>query len=397
MTGPRRIVLLGATGSIGRSVVDVVTTHPDRFRLVALAGGSRADAMAEVARAHPDAALWMADVAARAHLERAGLGDRLLEPGTTLETLIDRCEPDLVVNAVVGFAGFAPTLHALSRGLPVAIANKETVVAGGPLLEATCRRTGACLIPVDSEHAAIAQCLRGERIEDVDRVVITASGGALRDVPIDRIADATREAVLAHPTWCMGEKVTVDSATLVNKALEVIEARWLFGLAWERIDVAVHPQSIVHSLVRFVDGSIVAQMGEPDMRLPVLFALSWPDRVPSPVRHDVLDFPALTFERVDVERYPCFALVRQAGEQGGTAPAVANAANEVAVAAFLEGRIPLPGIRDMIAAALDGVAAGPVREVADVLEADAAARRFLAERFGAAVVPASRTPKGRAC
>jgi len=373
----KRIVLLGATGSIGRNVLDVVARHPERFVVVGMAAHTSAGALGEAARLHPGAMLALTDPDASAQLRAVGFGDRMLDGNRAMERLIGETAPDLVVNAVVGFAGLSPTMAAVDAGISVAIANKETVVTGGEILVEAARRSGASLVPIDSEHAAIAQCLRGQRVEDVDRVFITASGGALRNEDPATFADVTREQVLAHPTWNMGEKITVDSATLVNKGLEVIEAHWLFGLPYDAIDVVVHPQSIIHAMVRFIDGSIVAQMGEPDMRLPILFALSWPDRVSSTLRHDVRAFPDLTFGAVDARRYPCFDHVMRAARTGGAAVTVISAANELAVAAFLNGHIEFSRISDTIAAALDAVEAPALKTLSDILDTDARTRAWV--------------------
>jgi 1-deoxy-D-xylulose-5-phosphate reductoisomerase len=376
----KRIALLGSTGSIGQNVLDVVERHPDQFQLVGLAARRDSAGLSEQARRHPDALVTVTDPDAAAGLD-GGLGARVVGSGSLVD-LIERSQPDLVVNAVVGFAGLRPTMAALEAGIPVAIANKETIVTGGEILQRAARDGDGALIPIDSEHVAIAQCLRGEALEDVDRVILTASGGALRDRDADTLDSVTIEDVLAHPTWDMGAKITVDSATLVNKGLEVIEGHWLFGVPYEKIDVVIHPPSIVHSMVRFVDGSIIAQMGEPDMRLPILYALSWPGRVASPLKHDVLGFPELSFAPVVAQRYPCFELVMAAAREGGSAPTVLNAANELAVAAFLEGRVPFTRIREIIDAALDGIETSPIGTLDDIMAADARARRWIAERFG---------------
>jgi len=379
----KRIALLGSTGSIGQNVLDVVERHSDEFRLVGLAARRNTAELVAQAGRHPEALVTITDPTAAAALDGAGLGTRVVGSGAgALVDLIERTRPDLVVNAVVGFVGLRPTMAALEAGIPVAIANKETIVTGGEILQRAASAGAGALIPIDSEHVAIAQCLRGERAEDVDRVILTASGGSLRDRDPATLDSVTIEDVLAHPTWDMGAKITVDSATLVNKGLEVIEGHWLFGVPYEKIDVVIHPQSIVHSMVRFVDGSIMAQMGEPDMRLPILYALSWPGRVASPLRHDVLGFPELAFAPVVPERYPCFELVLAAARAGGSAPTVLNAANELAVAAFLGGRVPFTRIREIIAAALDGIETRPIGTLDDIMEADASARLWIAERFG---------------
>ncbi|HEU4366437.1 MAG TPA: 1-deoxy-D-xylulose-5-phosphate reductoisomerase, partial [Candidatus Krumholzibacteria bacterium] len=328
---------------------------------------------------HPAARVVVTDAAACAELESdAALRGRCAGFGeAAMQGLASGSGADLVVNALVGFVGLAPTLAALEAGVPVAIANKESIVAGGEVLVGAARRAGVGLIPIDSEHVAIAQCLAGSVKSDVARVILTASGGSLRSRNLDELADVSVEDVLAHPTWRMGAKITVDSATLMNKGLEVIEAHWLFDLPYARIDVVVHPQSIVHSIVQFVDGSMLAQMSKPDMRLPILYALSYPKRLHSDLGSSVLEFPELSFAPVEERRYPCFRLAQEAARAGGTAPAVLSAANEVAVSSFLEGRLAFGGIRDVIASALDAMGSRPVRSLEDILAADAETRRWI--------------------
>jgi 1-deoxy-D-xylulose-5-phosphate reductoisomerase len=348
----RRIALLGATGSIGRQAVEVIASHPE-LELVAAASGSQPiDGMAP-----------------------------LTQVGGDLTELLERAEPDLVLNAVVGFAGLPATLWTLERGIDLALANKESLVAAGDLALAAQQRGGGRLLPVDSEHSAAFQCLEGRAPESVDTLVITASGGPFRGRTRDELDDVAPEEALAHPTWSMGPKITVDSATLANKGLELIEAHFLFGLEYDRIEVVVHPSSIVHALVRFRDGAALAHLGYPDMRVPISYALTYPDRAATPIPS--LDFAAgitLEFHAPDEETFPLLALAREAGERGGAYPCAFNAANEVAVAAFLDRRLPFLGIADVVAEALaefDGESAA--RDLGDVLEADAQARR-LAER-----------------
>ena len=287
------------------------------------------------------------------------------------------------MNCLVGFAGLAPTLASLERGIPVAVANKEAIVTGGELIREASRRTQADVIPIDSEHVAISQCLRGCRPDDVATVYITASGGALRDRPLAEISDARPEDVLAHPTWDMGSKITVDSATLVNKGLEVIEAHWLFDLPFDKIKVVVHPQSIVHSLVELKDNSILAQMGVPDMRIPILYALTYPDRIDTPLpKSKITDFPDLSFNEVDEERYPALALVLRAGREGGNKPAVLNSANEIAVGAFLAKQVRFSDIYTIIEAAMEHVPFRPIDSFDDVFETDRRTRVSIRERLG---------------
>ena len=379
------MVVLGSTGSIGRNVLDVVRRHPDEFEVVGIAAHRNVALLRAQAADHPRARVVVTDAAARAEMEAdpalhgrcAGYSE------SALVELACASGADLIVNALVGFVGLAPTLAALEAGVPVAIANKESIVAGGELLVRAAQRSGAGLIPIDSEHVAIAQCLAGSEKRDVARVILTASGGSLRDRNPGELAGVSVEDVLAHPTWRMGAKITVDSATLMNKGLEVIEAHWLFGFPYSKIDVVVHPQSIVHSIVQFVDGSMLAQMSKPDMRLPILYALSYPKRLHSDLGSSVLEFPELSFAAVDEGRYPCFRLAQDAGRAGGTAPAVLSAANEVAVSSFLEGRLAFGGIRDVVASALDAMGSRPVRSLEDVLAADAETRRWIQGRSNA--------------
>ncbi|HXV14040.1 MAG TPA: 1-deoxy-D-xylulose-5-phosphate reductoisomerase [Candidatus Krumholzibacteria bacterium] len=377
----KRIVVLGSTGSVGRNVLDVVRRHPEQFRVVGLAAHRNVDVLRAQCADHPDARFVVTDAAAAAEMandpaRRAGLAG-VGEPA--LLDLVRGSGADLVVNALVGFVGLAPTLAALEAGIPVAIANKESIVAGGELLLRAARASGVELVPIDSEHVAIAQCLAGAARADVERVILTASGGALRDRNPASFAEVTVRDVLAHPTWRMGAKITVDSATLVNKGLEIIEAHWLFGLPYEKIDVVIHPQSIVHSVVRFVDGSMIAQMATPDMRIPILYALAYPNRLKSDLGADLLEFPALSFAPVDAHRYPCFPIAVAAAKAGGTAPTVLSAVNEVAVEAFLAGRLAYTAIPEWIASALEALPARPVTSLDDVVAADGEARRWIRE------------------
>ena len=373
----KRIVVLGSTGSIGRNVLDIVRRHPDQFRVVGLAAHRNVDLLRAQCADHPEARFVVTDPVAAAELAKESRFAGGSE--AALIDLVRTTDAHLVVNALVGFVGLAPTLAALEAGIPVATANKESIVAGGELLLRAARKAGVALVPIDSEHVAIAQCLAGAARADVERVILTASGGALRDRDPDATAEVAVGDVLAHPTWRMGAKITVDSATLVNKGLEIIEAHWLFDLPYDVIDVVIHPQSIVHSIVRFVDGSMIAQMATPDMRIPILYALAYPHRLKSDLGADVLEFPALSFAPVDQRRYPCFALALAAARAGGTAPAVLSAANEVAVQAFLEGRLPYAAIPELIGAALDALTARPVTSLDDVVAADHDARRWIRE------------------
>jgi 1-deoxy-D-xylulose-5-phosphate reductoisomerase len=372
---PLRVAVLGSTGSIGKSTLEVIRRHPDRFEVVALAAHrSLAELARQVARCGPRRAV-VADqgaLAGTADLPRCRWDsgrDALLEVATDPDV-------DVVVNALVGAAGLEPTLAALGAGKRLALANKESLVAGGPLVMEAARRGGGDLVPVDSEHSAILQCLAGAPHDTVARIVLTASGGPFRGWNPGALEGVRPSDALRHPTWEMGAKITIDSATLANKALEVIEAHFLYGLPYTAIEVVVHPQSVVHSFVEFVDGSVLAQMGFPNMELPILYALSHPARVEDarlrtfdPVRSS-----PLTFEAVDRRLFPLFELGVEAGRAGGTAPAVFNAANEVAVEAFLAGRLRFPDMVRVIEAALAEHERGEVHEVEDVLRADRDAR-----------------------
>jgi 1-deoxy-D-xylulose-5-phosphate reductoisomerase len=360
---PRRLALLGATGSIGRQVCDLVEQHPDRFALHALVAGSDAAALAAVARRHPEAHALLA-YASGADPGRAGqaIDDAVRDP-----------EVDLVVVAAAGSAALAPTLAALEAGKDIALATKEVLVMAGELVRERMRRHGSQIYPIDSEHSAIWQCLWGENHRSVRRLILTGSGGPFLRRPLDMLETVTIAEALSHPRWKMGPKITVDSATMMNKGLEVIEAHFLFDVPYGAIDVIVHPQSVVHSMVEFVDGSIKAQLGVPDMHLPIAIALSFPERMegvtPAP---DLAALGQLSFEALDQVRYPAVGLAREAGERGGTAPAVLNAANEEAVALFLQGQRPFVDIVPAVRAALE--AAEPAEEM--TLEAVIAADRW---------------------
>jgi 1-deoxy-D-xylulose-5-phosphate reductoisomerase len=351
----KRIALLGATGSIGRQALEIIDAHPE-LELVAAASGSRPiDGLAP-----------------------------LTQVGGDPTELLERAQPDVVLNAVVGFAGLPATLWALERGIDLALANKESLVAAGDLATAAWRRGGGRLLPVDSEHSAAYQCLEGRDPESVDSLVLTASGGPFRGRAPDELADVTPDEALAHPTWDMGPKITIDSATLANKGLELIEAHFLFDLDYDRIEVVVHPTSTVHALVRFRDGAALAHLGYPDMRVPISFALAYPERAATSIPPlDLASGLTLEFEAPDLETFPLLALAREAGERGGTSPCAFNAANEVAVAAFLDGRLPFLAIAETVEETLGSVEGEPARDLADLVEADAEARR-LAERTAAA-------------
>ena len=351
----RTIALLGATGSIGRQALEIIDAHPELELVAAASGSQRIDGLAP-----------------------------LTQVGGDLTELLDRAEPDVVLNAVVGFAGLPATLWALESGVTLALANKESLVAAGELALSAQQRGGGLLLPVDSEHSAAYQCLEGRSAEQVDSLVLTGSGGPFRGRTREELEDVAPEEALAHPTWSMGPKITIDSATLANKGLELIEAHFLFGIPYDRIEVVLQPTSVVHALVRFRDGASLAHLGYPDMRVPIAFALTHPDRAATPV--PALDFSqglVLEFEPPDLETFPLLALARQAGERGATFPCAFNAANEVAVAAFLEGRLPFLGIASTVEETLAEVDGAPARDLDELVEADREARR-LAERASVA-------------
>jgi 1-deoxy-D-xylulose-5-phosphate reductoisomerase len=379
----RRLVILGSTGSIGTQALDVVRRHPDRFEIVALAAATKHDLLVGQVREFMPPVIGVTEDTAAEEL-RAGLeGLRAPEIVTgpdAAERLARDVEADMVVNAMVGAVGLPPTLAALQSGKMLALANKESLVVGGELVLDLVKGEPERLIPVDSEHAALAQCLRGERREDVRRVILTASGGPFRGWTREELAKASVKEALAHPTWRMGPKITIDSATLMNKGLEVIEAHYLFRLEYSQIDVVVHPESVIHGLVEFTDGSMIAQLAEPLMRLPIQLALAYPDRMGKGVRSlDLASLRRLTFEPVDVDAFPALDLAYRAGRMGATFPAALNAANEVGVMAFLEGKVPLTGIADLVARVLDEHEPASVVSLVTLDRADRWARRRAAE------------------
>jgi 1-deoxy-D-xylulose-5-phosphate reductoisomerase len=367
----RRILIVGSTGSIGTQALDVVERNAD-LEVVGLAASSSWELLLEQAAGHGVTRVALADpdAAARAS-EHSQVG--VLAGAEGLVELITDTECDLVLNALVGSAGLGPTVAALGEGIDLALANKESLVVGGELVTTLAEATGAQLLPVDSEHSALHQLIAGERPGTVDRLVLTASGGPFRGR--SDLDSVTREEALAHPTWDMGGKITIDSATLMNKGLELIEAHHLFGIPYERIDVVVHPQSIIHAMVHLNDGASLAHLGYPDMRVPISYALNHPDRVDVPVRAlDLVELGALTFEAPDLDAFPCLRLAREAAEAGGTAPCVLNAANEIAVHAFLAGDLSFTGIPQVIESTLSELPAQPVRHFSDLYAADAHAR-----------------------
>jgi 1-deoxy-D-xylulose-5-phosphate reductoisomerase len=359
----KRLALLGSTGSIGRQTLDVVRWHPDEFQVVALAANQPSALFSQqVAEFQPRVASLTSQTGA-----------------AELELVAAAADVDVLIVASSGTVGFRPTLAALDAGTAVALANKETLIMAGHLVTAAAARSGMPLLPIDSEHSAIWQCLQGEEpyTDRVARLQLTASGGALRDVPIEALPTVTPDAALAHPTWRMGPKITIDSATLFNKGLEVIEAHWLFGLPFDQIEVVVHHQSVIHSLVEFVDGSVKAQLGVPDMRLPIQYALAHPRRLSAPAdRLDLTRVGELTFAAVDPRRYPGLGLAYAAGRAGGAAPTVLNAANEIAVARFLAGELQFTAIAELVDAALQHHTPRPTPDLDEVLAVDTWTRRF---------------------
>jgi 1-deoxy-D-xylulose-5-phosphate reductoisomerase len=349
--GRRRICILGSTGTIGEKTLQVIGDWPDRFEVVGLSAHSNAPALArQVENFRPEAACLSGPGA----LPSANGRTRMLAGTRGLIDLIDACRPDLVVVALVGAAGLAPTLQAIEAGATIALANKEVLVTAGELTMARARARGVPILPVDSEHNAIFQCLQGQTSPPIRRIILTASGGPFRGRTREQLQAVTVEQALRHPTWAMGRKITIDSATMMNKGLELIEARHLFGVAVDQVEIVVHPQSIVHSMVEFADGSILAQMGVTDMYLPIVHVLSWPERLANrrfePI--DLTRLGSLRFESYDPQAFPCPALAREASRRGGTMPAVLNAANEVAVDRFLSGQLGFTRIPAMIEAAL---------------------------------------------
>ncbi|MSR19496.1 MAG: 1-deoxy-D-xylulose-5-phosphate reductoisomerase [Gemmatimonadetes bacterium] len=374
-----RVAILGSTGSIGRSALEVIARHSDRFRVVALAANKSADELAaQVRRFRPDRAVLCDDAT---ELPREAGPTRWASGKAALLDVAESPDVDVVLNALVGAVGLEPTLLALLAGHRLALANKESLVAGGQLVIDAAARGGGEIVPIDSEHSAILQCRQGYPASSVHRVVLTASGGPFRGRSRDDLWHVRPEEALRHPTWDMGAKITIDSATLANKALEVIEAHYLYGLDYDAIDAVIHPQSVIHSFVEFVDGSVLAQLGFPTMELPILYALSYPERVPDPVlrTYDPVRASPLTFEEIDHAAFPLFGLGAEAGRRGGRAPVVYNAGNEVAVQAFLEQRIRFPEMADVVSEAMVSVGSGEVRTVEDVIAADHEARAVATE------------------
>jgi 1-deoxy-D-xylulose-5-phosphate reductoisomerase len=374
----RSVAVLGATGSIGTQALEIVGAHPE-LEACALAAHSDHAGLVAAAVRHGVGRIALVDAAAAAAARKAFAGE-VLEGAEGVERLVAGCGADIVLNAIVGAAGLRATLATFAAGADLALANKESLVAGGELVTAAHARSGRRMLPVDSEHSALAQCLEGAADGAVTGIVVTASGGPFRGRSAEALAEVTVADALAHPTWSMGAKITIDSATLMNKGLEVIEAHHLFGIAYADIEVVVHPQSIVHGMARFRDGALIAHVGHPDMRVPISWALTFPQRSATPVPTLDLSRPLrLDFEPPDVAVFRCLALARQAGREGGTAPCVLNAANEVAVGAFLAGTVGFPDIADLVEHALERVPADPLESLEQVLDADRRAREAVTD------------------
>ena len=381
----KRIAILGSTGSIGRSTLSVAESYPDRFQIVTLAAGSNLEAAFEQAKRWRPRVISMAAEAdanaLRARLKQAGLGEiEVVHGAAGAVRVATHAEVDFVVSAIVGVAGLEATYEAVRAGKLLGLANKECLVAAGELITAEARRQGKPLLPIDSEHNAVHQCLRGGRMDEVERVWLTASGGPFLNTPQSEFASITVEQALNHPTWKMGRRITIDSATLMNKGFEVIEACRLFHMPPGKVEVIVHPQSTIHSMVEFVDGSILAQFSVTDMRLPILYALTYPDRIQSDMRFAVSDLRHLDFCPPDLKKFPCLRLAYEAAESGGAKTVALNAADEVAVAAFLEGSIGFNDIPRIVEDVLAATSSGKLESIGKVLEADAEARRLAQQR-----------------
>jgi 1-deoxy-D-xylulose-5-phosphate reductoisomerase len=377
----RKIAILGATGSVGKSTLDLLERNPDRFGVTAVTAATNVEALADIARRTDARLAVVADESRYTELAellvgtncRAAAGEEAL-----LEAAVGDAE--LIIAAIVGCAGLRPVMAAVEAGKTVALANKEALVTAGALMTDAAAASGATLLPIDSEHNAIFQCLAGSRAEDVSKIILTASGGPFRTASAETIGAATPAQAVAHPNWSMGAKISVDSATLMNKGLELIEAHYLFGLPSDRLGVVIHPQSVIHSMVEFIDGSVLAQLGSPDMRIPIAYALAWPERMETPAqRLDLAEIARLDFEVPDLERFPALKLAREALESGGAAPVVLNAANEVAVASFLAGQLRFPDISRLVQEALIDANYDAPHSIGDVLAID----RVTRERAGA--------------
>jgi 1-deoxy-D-xylulose-5-phosphate reductoisomerase len=377
---PRRVVILGSTGSIGVQALDVVSRSSGELRVVGLSAERSWEPLLEQARAHGVRRIALSDKTAAARASEAWTDGEVLSGPNGIVELVTETDCDMVLNAIVGSAGLVPSVATLTEGIELALANKESLVVGGELVMALSEATGAAIIPVDSEHSALHQLLGAERPGTVDRLILTASGGPFRGVSRAELQGATVEQALAHPTWDMGGKITIDSATLMNKGLELIEAHHLFGVPYGQIQIVVHPQSIIHALIQLCDGATLAHLGYPDMRVPISYALHHPERVDVPIKPlDLVSVGALTFEEVDVDTFACLRLARESALAGGTAPCTMNAANEVAVHAFLQGRLRFLDIAAVIEETLARLAPAPVHSFDALADADGQARRVAGE------------------
>ena len=377
---PRRLAILGSTGSIGVQALDVVDRSEGELQVVALSADRGWESLVEQARQYGVRRIALADRDAAARAAEAWTDGEVLGGSPGIVQLVAESDSDLVLNAIVGSAGLVPTVAALGEGIDLALANKESLVVGGELVTQLAEATGAQIIPVDSEHSALYQLLAGEAPGTVDRLILTASGGPFRGRTREELGSVTVDQALAHPTWDMGGKITIDSATLMNKGLELIETHHLFGTPYEQIDVVVHPQSIIHSLIQLLDGATLAHLGYPDMRVPISYALHYPDRVEVPIKPlDLISLGSLTFEPVDEDTFACLRLAREAARAGGTAPCTLNAANEVAVHAFLDGRLGFLDIAEVIKSTLDRLGTEQIHSFDGLGEADTRARRVAGE------------------
>ncbi len=376
----KRILILGATGSIGRQTLDVIGNYPDQLQVVGLAANSNWELLAQQAQQFQVEAAALADEEAARQLREAASGLKVYAGDEGLQEIVRELNPDLVVAAISGLAGLPPIMTALEQRCDVALANKEPLVAAGELVMTAASRAGVRLLPIDSEISAVFQCLQGEQIGDVEKVLLTASGGPFADYTKAQLSEVTAEQALDHPTWQMGPKVTIDSATLMNKGFEIFEIRWMFGLEFEQIEVVIHHQSIIHSLVQLRDGNLLAQLGQPDMRLPIQYALFYPERMPNQLaRLDLAEVGSLTFAAPDSEKFPCLRLARDAGRSGQSYPAVLNAADEVVVAWFLQDKIDFMDIPRLIEQALEEHEPFSVNNLSDITTADQWARDYLSQ------------------
>lgn len=373
-----KVAILGSTGSIGTSTLAVIREHPEQFEVVALAAGNNANLMIQQVKEFQPRLVSMATREAAEAVKRE-VGDevRVMWGDEGLKEVAASPDSTYLVSALVGSKGLVPTLEAIRAGKKIGLANKETLVTAGHIVTAEAKKHQVPLLPIDSEHSALFQCLHGERMDDVERVIITASGGAFRDWSREELVDATVEQALNHPNWAMGNKITIDSATMMNKGFEVIEAHWLFDFPYEKIDVVLHPQSVIHSMVEFKDGAVMAQLGTPDMRVPIQYALTYPKRMQlTTKRLDFVQLSRLDFKEMDFKRYPCLKMAYDAGKTGGTVPAVLNAANEVAVQTFLQGKCTFLAIEEIIERTLDAHQAVSNPSLEEIEEADRWARQF---------------------